>query len=264
MITGRDVLLTEKRDHIYIMTINREERRNAMSSEFMERWAEEWERFDEDDDLWVAIFTGTGDVAFSAGHDMKEDIEGDVRGGAYRSRKAPPRRRPHPDVLTWKPTIAAVNGYCLAGGWMLAQSCDVRIAAEHASFGIPEVKWNLPAGFAAQPEYLVSLGVVCEMLLWGRSISAQRTYEIGFVNKVVPKAKLMDEALEWAEYMCTLGQDAVRAHKQMIYRGRNMSVAELNALGRDLFYWYPAKKGVVWDAAEGPRAFAERRAPKYQ
>ena len=195
---------------------------------------------------------------------MKEDIEGDVRGGGFRSHKAQGRRRPHPDIQTWKPTIAGINGYCLAGGWAMAQACDVRISADHATFGIPEVRWNLPAGFGARLEYTASVGIAREMLLWGRPITAQRSYEIGFVNKVVPKEKLMDEVMDWAEHMCTLGQDAVRAHKQMIYRSRNMSVAELNALGRDLFYWYPAKKGVVWDATEGPRAFAEKRTPEYQ
>jgi len=263
MITGKDVLLTETRGKVFIMTVNREERRNAMSNELMDRMAQEWERFNEDDDLWVAIFTGSGDVAFSSGHDLKEDIEGDVRGGPRGSIPPYVARRAHPEVQTWKPTIAAVNGYALAGGWFLAQNMDIRIAAEHATFGIPEVRWNLPAGFGARVEYQISLGVACEMLMWGRQITAQRAYEIGFVNKVVPKDKLIDECMEWADYMCTLGQPSVKAHKEMIYRGRDMSVGELNALGRDLFYWYPPKPGVVIDATEGPRAFAEKRAPKY-
>jgi enoyl-CoA hydratase/carnithine racemase len=263
MITGDDVLLTETKDHIFKMTINREERRNAMSSELSDRMAQEWERFNEDDDLWVAIFTGSGDVAFSAGHDLKEDVEGDVRGGAFRSHKPYQARRASPDVATFKPTIAAINGYCLAGGWSLAQNCDVRIAADHATFGIPEVKWNLPAGFGARYEYQISFGVAAEMVMWGRSITAQRAYETGFVNKVVPKEQLMDECMEWAEYMCTLGQPSVRIHKQMLYRGRNMSTTELQALGRDLFYWRPPKPGVNLDSVEGPRAFVEKRAPKY-
>lgn len=260
MITGDDVLLTEKRGHIYIMTLNREERRNAVSAELMDRMAREWERFNEDDDLWVAIFTAAGDVAFSAGHDLKEDIEGDVRGGSHRPYVA---RVASPEVATFKPTIAAINGYCLAGGWFLAQSCDIRISADHATFGIPEVKWNLPAGFGARHEYSATFGIAAELLLWGRSISAQRAYEIGFVNKVVPKEQLMDESMEWAEYMCTLGQPSVRAHKQMLYRGRNMSTGELQALGSDLFYWYPPKPGVQMDGAEGPRAFVEGRAIKH-
>lgn len=264
MITGRDILLTEQQDHIFTMTINREERRNAISGELSERIAEEWEYFNENDDLWVAIFTGKGDVAFSAGHDLKEDVEGDVRGGARGSHKPVLRRRAHPDTPTWKPTIAAVNGYALAGGYALAQNCDVRIAAEHATFGIPEVRWNLPAGFGARHEYVVSFGVAAEMLLWGRPISAQRAYEQGFVNKVVPKEKLMDECMEWAEYMCTLGQPSVRAHKQMLYQGRNMSTTELPQLGRDLFYWRPPKPGVVLDADEGARAFVEKRQPRYE
>jgi len=255
VITGRDILLTERKGHVYIMTINREERRNAMSYELMDRMAEEWERCEEDDNLWVAIFRGAGDIAFCAGHDMKEDIEGDVRTGSNEPYKPVPRRQPHPDMLTRKPTIAAVNGYCLAGGWYLAMRCDVRISAEHAAFGIPEVTWNLPAGFGARLEYVSTIGIACEMLMWGRRISAQRAYEIGFVNKIVSKEKLMDECMEWAEHVCTLGLPSVIAHKEMIYRGRNMSVAELEALGRDLFYWYPPKPGVTIDATVGPSEF---------
>lgn len=262
MITGKDILLTERKKHIYIMTINREERRNAISDELRDRMAEEWEGFEEDDDLWVAIFTGAGDVAFSAGHDMKEDIEGDVRGGAMGSHKPVPHRKPHPNMWTRKPTIAAINGYCLAGGWELAMRCDVRIVAEHASFGLPEVVWNLPATFGARLEYVATIGIACEMLMWGRRISAQRAYEIGFVNKIVPKGKVMDEAMEWAEHMCTLGLPSVMAHKEMIYRGRDMSVAEFNALSRDLFYWYPPKPGVAIDATVGPREFTEGKRGK--
>lgn len=260
MIKGEQVLLTRTQGHIFTMTINREERRNAISSELMDRIAQEWERFNEDDDLWVAIFTGAGDVAFSAGHDLKEDVEGDVRGGAFSSHRPYVGRRASPEVATWKPTIAAINGYCLAGGWQLAQECDVRISADQATFGLPEVRWNLPAPFGARHEYWASFGVAAEMLLWGRSISAQRAYELGFVNKVVPQAELMDEAMEWAEHVCTLGQPSVRAHKQMLYRGRDMSTGELQRLGRDLFYWYPPKPGVEADFQAGARAFLESRA----
>jgi enoyl-CoA hydratase len=259
MIRGDDVLLTATQGHIFTMTINREERRNAISSELMSRIAREWERFNEDDDLWVAILSGAGDVAFSAGHDLKEDLEGDVRGGPFGSHRPYPARRPSPDVPTWKPTIAAINGYCLAGGWQLAQECDVRIASEHATFGLPEVRWNLPAPFAARHEYWSSFGVAAEMLLWGRSISAQRAYEVGFVNKVVPQDRLMEEALEWADAVCQLGQASVRAHKELLYRGRDMSTAEVQRLGRDLFYWYPPKPGVDADFAAGARAFIESR-----
>ena len=100
------------------------------------------------------------------------------------------------------------------------------------------------------------------MLMWGRRISAQRACEIGFVNKVVPQNNVIDEAMEWAEHMCTLGLPSVIAHKAMIYRGRDMSVLELGTLGRDLFYWYPAKPGVTIDATEGPREFMEGRRGK--
>ncbi len=112
------------------------------------------------------------------------------------------------------------------------------------------------------PGFIAQKSSVHDTFTPGRQISAQRAYEIGFVNKVVPKEKLMDEAMEWAEYMRTLGLPAVMAHKEMIYRGRNMSVGELTALGRDLFYWYPAKPGVTIDATAGPREFAAGRRGK--
>lgn len=258
MIAGPDILTTERRGRVYILTLNREERRNAFSAELLDRIAQEMERFDQDDELHVAILTGAGDVAFCAGHDMKEDVEGDVRGAAQPPYQA---QRPHPQVWSWKPTIAAINGYCLAGGWYLAQCCDVRIAAEHASFGMPEAKWNLPAPFGAFHEYQISFGVAAEMLLWGRSITARRAYEIGFVNEIVPKGQALERAMEWAEEVCALGQDAVRAHKQLLYRGRDLSVAEREALGEDLFYWYWPKP--VVDATAGQRAFTEKRKPRF-
>lgn len=264
MITGKDVLLTEERGHVYILTMNREERRNAFSNELLDRLAEAWEYFNENDDLWVGILTSAGDVAFSAGHDLKEEVEGDVRGGPLGSIKRYMGRRPRPDVPSWKPIIAAINGYCLAGGWRLAQECDVRIAADHATFGLPEGRWDLPAIFGARSEYQVSFGVAAEMLMWGRSISAQRAYETGFVNKVVAPDQLMAEALEWAEQICKLGQASVRAHKQLLYRGQNLSRPELDALGHDLFYWYPPKPGVHADASEGIAAFNEKRAPQFK
>ena len=263
MLAGRDILLTEKRGHVYIMTINREERLNAISLELWDRMAEEWERFNEDDDLWVAILTGKGDASFSSGDDLKEEMDR-IEGDTYHDHEPYIGRRPHASVPSWKPTIAAVNGYAVAGGWQLAQECDVRIASENATFGIPEVRWNVPAYFGAALEYQISMGVACEMLMWGRLISAQRAYEIGFVNKVVPQGKLMEECMEWAEYVCTLGQQSVRAHKELIYRGRDIPRSEIWPLGRDLFYFYPPKPGVVTDAAEGPKAFLEKRAPKFK
>ena len=165
-------------------------------------------------------------------------------------------------MLTRKPTIAAINGYCLAAGWLMAMRCDVRIAAEHAEFGIPEVTWNLSGGFGAHLAYVATIGIAWEILMWGRRISAQRAYEIGFVNKVVPKERLMDECMEWAEYMCTLGQPAVRAHKELIYRGRNMSWSDLHALEKDLFpwFWYPERLKI--DATAGPKEFDAGRRGK--
>lgn len=264
MIVGRDVLLTERKDHIYTITVNREERRNAQSMELYGRIAEEYETFNEDDDLWVMIVTAKGDVAFSSGHDLKEDVEGDVRGGKRGDTKIVARRRPHPSLATYKPTIAAINGCALAGGWMMAQRCDVRIAAEHATFGIPEVKWNLPAPFAAEIAQFPTMAIASELVLWGRTIDAKRAYEIGFVNKVVPKEQLMDEAMSWAEEMCRLGQPSVRAHKRLLHAAQYLPTSEIEVMSEDLFYWWPPKPGVEIDADEGARAFVEKRPPKFE
>lgn len=189
-ISGRDILLYEKKDRIVTMTLNRPERMNALNPEMFARLAEAWEKFAADDDAWVAIVTGTGDKAFCAGADL-----GDVN----EMIKNTPKLRFF-FMQLWKPVIAAINGHAISGGWMLAQKCDIRIAAEHAELGIAEVRWNLPAGWVCSLTRQINLGHALEIVLWGdRRISAQRGYEIGWINRVVPKEKLMDEAMSWAQ-----------------------------------------------------------------
>lgn len=256
-LTGPDVALYEKRGHAAIITMNRPERMNALGGGLPQRVQEHWHTANEDDDVWVVILTGTG-RAFCAGADLKDMNESGRPAGSGSIVATGPTPSTH--VPTWKPTIAAVNGWCLAGGWSQAMSCDVRIAAESAQFGITEVKWNLPAGFGARLEYVASIGLACEILLWGQFHTAQRMYEVGFVNKVVPDAQLMEEAMHWADLVCINGPAAVRAHKQMIYMGRNMAVNELAQLGNALFR--PISQ--MEDSREGPRAFVEKRTPQWK
>lgn len=262
MLDGKDVLLTEQRGHILILTMNRQERHNALSYELMQRFDEELERFNNDSELWVMILTGAGEKAFCSGLDLKEFSERTARG---EPRKPPPSMRgSHPVVPTWKPLIAAVNGYAFAGGWSMAQRCDLRIAAETASFGVPENRWNLAASFVGQPHLFPTGAIAAEVALMARPITAQRAYEIGFVNKVVPASQLMDEALSWAEHLCTLGQEAVRGHKKMLYYSRWVHPADVAGLGEDVFYWMGGgKPGVVVDSTIGSRAFAEGRQPDF-
>lgn len=262
MLDGRDVLLTEKRGHIFILTMNRPERHNALSYQLMQRFDEEMERFDSDPDLWVTILTGAGEKSFCSGLDLKEFSERTARGEPTKPR--PAGRGAHPFVPTWKPLIAAVNGYAFAGGWMMAQRCDLRIAAETASFGVPENRWNLAAPFVGQPHLFPTMAVAAEVALMARPITAQRAYEIGFVNKVVPSSQLMEEALSWAEHLCTLGQESVRGHKKVLYYGRWAPPGEIAGLGEDIFYWMGGgKPGVVVDSTVGSRAFAEGRQPDF-
>lgn len=146
----------------------------------------------------------------------------------------------------------------------MAQHCDLRIAADTARFAVTENRWNLSAPFVGQPHLFPTMAVAAEVALMARPITAQRAYEIGFVNKVVPQRELMDEAISWADHLCTLGQEAVRGHKKVLYYGRWAPPGEIRELADDIFYWMGAgKPGVVVDSTVGSRAFAEGRRPDF-
>jgi len=265
-ITGPDILLYEKKDRIVTITLNRLERRNALSFELMERLADAWVRFRDDEDAWVAVVTGAGDQAFSAGADLVEMAEMAARG-----EKRPESHLPFHDNVRlfeavfspeiWKPIIAAINGYAVAGGWALAQACDIRIAAEHAEFGIAETRWNLPAAWVVPLTRQLTLAHALEIALWGDArISAQRGYEMGWINKVVPKDDLMSEAMSWAERMLYLAPRCVSNLKQMIYRAHSLSPHEALAFGVAL----EQNLMEMEDTLEGVRAFAEKRKPEFK
>lgn len=257
-VTGPEILLYEKKDKIVIITLNRQERMNAFSVELMERLEEAWKKFDSDEDAWVAILTGAGDKAFCAGRDLVEQAEQVSK--ADLSKKMV-RRPAYSPVGIWKPIIAAINGYALAGGFQLAHDCDIRIAAEHAEIGIPETRWNMGAAWACDLARQMHLAHALELILWGDSrISARRAYEIGWVNRVVPKERLMEEAMSWAERMLVLAPRSVRNLKEIIYRGANLPYNEALAFSKAL------EQNLIGmeDSLEGPKAFAEKRKPKFK
>lgn len=257
-LTGPDILLYEKKDRIVTITINRPERMNALSVETLLRLEEAWETFRDDDDAWVCVLTGAGDRAFCTGLDLKDQAEIYQKGEVLYTKK---RRIQFYPLEIWKPIIAAVNGYAVAGGFNLAQHCDVRIAAENAEFGVAETRWNMGAGWVADLTHIVGLGHALEIVLWGDArMPAKRAYEIGFVNRVVPKEKLMEEAMSWAERSLNLGPRSVRNLKEILYRGAYLPTRDArafaNALEDNLLY--------MEDSKEGPRAFAEKRKPRFQ
>ena len=245
----------EKRDRVAVVTIDRPDAMNALTKEMLGALDAAFAEFEDDDDLWVAILTASGDRAFCTGMDLKEAIplltSGDELG--YEDHT----KRQFSDVF--KPIIAAVNGHCIAGGMEMLAGTDLRVAAEHATFGLGEVRWGLvPAGgshirFPRQIPWALAM----ELLLTGDPIDARRAYEIGLVNRVVPADELMPTALKLAARICKNGPLAVRTSKQIAVRSLGLEA------GFVLEKALAAKVFASDDAQEGPRAFAEKRKPRF-
>ena len=248
-------MLYEKRDRIAIVTINRPEALNAFTPDMLRAMDAAFAEFNKDPDLWVAILTAAGEKSFCAGMDLKAAIplinEGDEMGYADHT------KRPFSDVF--KPIIAAVNGYCIAGGLEFLQGTDLRIAAEHATFGLGEVRWGIipTGGSHIRLPRQIPWAVAMELLLMGRPITAQRAYDIGLVNEVVAADQLMPTALKWAETICKNGPLAVRTAKEIAVRALGLESGFVleKAIGARVF--------ASEDAKEGPRAFAEKRPPRF-
>jgi enoyl-CoA hydratase len=253
-----DEVLRERRGHVEVLTINRPEARNAVNGAVSTGIANALDELSDDPDAWVVVLTGSGDKAFSAGMDLKAFAAGEgaavmhARGGFGGI-----ARRSFP-----KPLIAAVNGSALAGGLEIVLSCDLVIAADHATFGIPEAKRGLIAGAGGLfrlPRRL-PLAIALELALTGDPIDAQRAFSLGLVNRVVPRHALMEEALVLAERIAENAPLAVRYSKSVMLRALDGDEEEGWRLTDEAV-------GVVFssaDAMEGPVAFAEKRPPHWQ
>jgi enoyl-CoA hydratase/carnithine racemase len=250
------------------MTLNRPERMNAMGGNMTALLSEYWQDFRDDRRARVAILTGAGDRAFSAGADLRNTAEARTREAEGLTATPLTTRRtvnwiPLAEGLRmWKPTIAAINGYCIAGGVMMAIQCDIRIAADHARFGVAETRWNMSgSSWITHLTRIIGLGHALEMCLWGDTqLTAQRALEIGLVNQVVPREQLMDTAMEWASRMVDLAPRAVRNFKETLYRSYSMGFLEAQAFGAAIDQNLRGMK----DSLEGPRAFAEKRKPVFR
>lgn len=251
-------LIYEKKDRIAYLTLNRPESMNAINSEMREALAEAWNDFNSDDDAWVAIISGAGERAFCAGMDLKERAARDG-GGVGRQ-----QRRPLTSLAlglnVWKPVIAAIHGYCLGGGFQLAQSCDFRICSDDALLGVTEVKLGMTPAWTLELAKLIGLAHALEIVLTGQHIPAQRAYEMGFVNKVVPKAQLMSEAEKWARMLAENAPLSVRGMKEVLYRCLTLPEEQAQAIAKHILY----RVAVSEDSKEGPRAFVEKRKPVWK
>ncbi|MFC2071884.1 enoyl-CoA hydratase-related protein [Chloroflexota bacterium] len=248
----------KKEGRIAIFTINRPEAMNALSTEVHRELYDGMMDFRDNPDLWVAIITGAGDRAFSAGADLKG-----MGGSAGRERATEPVFATKVADTIWKPFIAAVNGYAVGGGLELALSCDIRIAAEHARFGLPEVTRGLTPGWGGL-QYLtrfISRSHAAELILTGKLIDAQEAYRMGLLNEVMPLDQLMPKAMQWAETICQAAPLAVRASKECMIRGYDVTLREGFQLDADIGIHGPADSE---DSMEGTRAFAEKRKPVWK
>jgi enoyl-CoA hydratase/carnithine racemase len=250
-------VLWEKRGHIRILTFNRPEAMNAMNLEMMQLHGQYLQEFIGDDDSWVLIFTGTG-RAFSTGLDIKALK-------TILSAPNPPKTLTSPDApIVWKPLIAAINGYAVGLGCELALACDLRIAADDAQIGLLEVKRAMipGAGGCGRLPRLVSLGNALMMLFTGDRIDAQEAYRIGLVQKVVPRDRLLDEAVQLGEKICENGPAAVRGIKEAVYRGLDMPSREAVVVNR--LFDLRNQRVSAEDIEEGAKAFIEKRKPVYK
>ena len=250
----------EKKGRVAYVALNRPEVLNALHPPLGAELQEVWSDFIEDPEAWVAILTGAGERAFSAGADLKyrvtqadeTSLRRPVRGGG--------------NILDrcWKPIIAAVNGYAVGGGLEMALRCDLIIAADHAQFGLPEARRGLLAdagGVVKLPKrlpYHLAMG----MVLTGKFISAQEAYRIGLVNEVVPMSELMPAAERWAAEILECAPLAIQAAKQVATNAYDLptEVAMARIEGLETVRRLRDSE----DYAEGPRAFAEKRKPVWK
>ena len=247
----------EKRDHIAFITMNRPEVMNALHPPCHEELERVFDDFAADDESWVAILSGAGDKAFSAGNDLKWTAQHGVPTLPKSGFGAITRRF---DLV--KPLIAAVNGFALGGGFEIALACDIVIAAEHARFGVPEPRVGLmaAAGGVHRLPRQIPLKIAMGMMLTGRHITAAEAQRIGIVNEVVPAKDLMATAESWAREILECSPLSVRASKQAAMASIHLPVEEAMATHLDA----ETKLWASEDSREGPRAFAEKRKPVWK
>lgn len=262
---NRDHCLLEREGHVLVVTLNRPEAKNALSSGMLAGMYRAWRMLDEDPELRVAILTGRGDV-FCAGADLKA-----MGGGGEKDEEFQQMMTAVPD-LHWqallrhnrptKPIIAAVEGFAVAGGTEILQGTDIRVAAENAIFGVTEARRGLfpLGGSSVRLRRQIPYTLAAEILLTGRHVTAQEALAFGLVGRLVPPGQALAEARKIAAEICENAPLSIRALMRML-REIDESYSEQDALGKELEIGGPVF--ATKDAREGPRAFAEKRKPVY-
>jgi enoyl-CoA hydratase/carnithine racemase len=254
-----EFVIYEKKDHIAKITMNRPEVMNSVHPPATVELSQIWDDAIADENVWVIILTGAGERAFSAGNDLKYTAAKGMPSG--------PRPKGGFGGLTdrtdiWKPMIAAVNGFALGGGFEMALSCDIIIAADHARFGLPEPRVGLAAmaGGVHRLPRQIPLKVAMGYMLTGKHMTAQEALRLGIVNEVVPLKDLMTATERWANEILECAPLSIKATKQAAMMGLGRPLDEVFATS------YPALAEMMrsQDVKEGPLAFAEKRKPNWK
>ncbi len=247
------VLLYEKKGHIAYLTLNRPEKMNSINSELMNELAEAWVDFRDDDDLWVAVLTGAGKL-FCAGADFQSLGEPGIQVGFNVLREDPN------NYQVYKPIICAINGHVIGRAISLVLACDIRIAADNVEFSVPEAKFGVIPGGMDVLEHFMPPAVAREMLFFGDKMNAQRAYEVGLVNRVVPRDRLAEEAAALAERLAGNSPLALKGIKEMFMRSKDLDYRTAAAI------YETTNSRVVnsKDYAEGMKALSEKRKPEWQ
>lgn len=252
-------LIYDTDEHICTITLNRPKALNAFDREMLQEFSDACARFQDDDQLWVAIITGAGDRAFSAGADLKDTIPALMNDPAKGNYQAPPTIMRGQTIM--KPFIAAVNGLALGGGLEVALACDLRIAARAATFGQPEVGLGIIPGWGGTQRLprLIGGARAMELLLTGSVIDAETALRVGLVSAVVEPDQLLATANEFAVRIARNGPLAVRAAKEAALRGLETSLDDGLRLEQLLF----DRLAYTDDVREGLAAFGEKRTANF-
>lgn len=234
--------------HVAVITMNKPDKMNRLDPELVEGLHLAWKRFMADDAARVAVLTGAGEKAFSAGADLNN-----VPHNLYQA-------IPSIGVPVDKPVVAAVSGWCIGGGMVLTTMCDILICADNTTFSYPEVKIAFSGGLISNLASRIPHKIAMELLLVGDNMSVQRAYEVGYVNKVVPFADLMPTAMDWANRIAATAPMPSRMIKRFVSEAMPKGPTEQAAIARVQVEDINASS----DWVEGRAAFKEKRPPMFK